>query len=244
MQLAEIRDMVVDAATQSKEKACRKGPADLSQTIDVFRGGEPVATIVLKGGSARVLDVFMQAAVGYDADQMSVLIEGYTDGPNLPPGRNPITGEEIDNRTLSDLFLNHDGAGKGWVRECLYVQVYNRAGDMIAARLPYHYVGGRYLVWDERLNIPEDILAQHPEIDPDDLVAGGAMDEFMQHLMNDVPSFSQKFPGIVTEEAGRAELDLVVTEAIRRRVRSSIILWAHQGGEREEIIRDRMRRDH
>lgn len=244
MQLAEIRDLVVNGAKETKEKACRKRPTDISNTIDAFRSGEPVATIMLKHtvqSNVDVVEAFRFAATGYEADQIATMVESFTTGPNMDPGINPVTGEEIDNRTLSDLFFNHDGASKGWVRECLYVQVYNRAGDMIAATLPYHYVGGSYLVWDERENLPEDVIKLHPETDPDDLVANGTMDQQMQRLMNDTLSFSQRFPGIITEETSRAELDVLVTAAIQLRLPCSVILWAHQGGPREETIRNRMR---
>lgn len=243
MNLAEIRDIIATSAKDVKERACRKRPTDISHTIDIYRGDHPVATVVLKGDGSDFLEAYRLAVIGFDADQVATMIESYTTGPNFPEvGTNPITGEEMDNSTLSDLFYNHDGAIKGWVLECLFIQVRNRAGDMIAARLPYHYVGGKHLVWDERENLPEDLAAKYPDDDPDDWHEEGRMADPMNYFMAEAPTFSQLFPGIIIEEATRAQMDVAVTETIQRRVKCTIMLWALEGGERERVIHETMRR--
>lgn len=235
MLLSELREVLVRQAIQGKEKVCQKGARDLRPVIDVYRGGEPVATIMIAaaGGGQTLAQVYGMAVTGFDADQSAYMMEGYTNGPNLnPPNINPLTGEELDATGLSTLFLRHDGGAKGWVSECLVIHVANKAGDFLVARLLYHYaVNGRYLVWDEPWLSPEDVEGE----------ATGAVVEPMARAMNDTPSFSQVFPGLAATDASRAELDVAVVSVIQSIVHCQVILWAHQGGDRERTIRDRMR---
>jgi hypothetical protein len=166
MLLSEIREILVKQTIQGKERICQKGAKDLRPVIDVYRGGEPVATIRITaaGGGQTLALVYGMAVTGFDADQGAYVMETYTNGPNLdPPDINPITGEGADATTLSTLFLRHDGGAKGWVSECLFIHVANKAGDIQVARLPYHYaVNGRYLVWDELWLSPEN--AENEEV--------------------------------------------------------------------------------
>jgi hypothetical protein len=235
MLLSEIREILVKQTIQGKERICQKGAKDLRPVIDVYRGGEPVATIRITaaGGGQTLALVYGMAVTGFDADQGAYVMETYTNGPNLdPPDINPITGEKADATTLSTLFLRHDGGAKGWVSECLFIHVANKAGDIQVARLPYHYaVNGRYLVWDEPWLSPEN--AENEEV--------GAVAEPMARAMNDIPSFSQVFPDLAATDASRAELDIAVVDVIQSVVGCQVILWAHQGGDRERTIRTRMR---
>jgi hypothetical protein len=235
MLLSEIREILVKQAIQGKERICQKGAKDLRPVIDVYRGGEPVATIRITaaGGGQTLATVYGMAVTGFDADQSAYMMDGYSNGPNLdPPDINPLTGEELDATGLSTLFLHHDGGAKGWVSECLIIHVANKAGDFLLTRLPYHYaVNGRYLVWDEPWVSPENVVGE----------AVGPVAESVARAMNDTPSFSQVFPGLAATDVSRAELDVAVVNVIQSVVDCQVILWAHQGGDRERTIRTRMR---
>lgn len=234
MLLGEIRDMMISQSKDAKEKACKKRPADIRPVIDVFRGGEPVATIMITQQSREnIVMAYQMAVAGFDADQGAYQMESFSAGPNLTENRDPITGEELHQTSLSELFYNHDGQAKGWATEALFIQCANRAGDILVATMPYHYVGGRYLVWDEPWLSPENYDGEERMT--------GAMADPIDRVMTVLPSFSQIFPGLAVEDVPRAELDMAVVKTIQRRVPCHVLLWAHHGGERERVLREAMR---
>lgn len=234
MLLVEVRDAAINTAKDFKERTTRKRPQDIPHLIDVYRGDAPVATLFIrtKVGGQFIVWLMTMAVAGFDADQECMVMESYSNGPNLTENRHPITGEEIAQGDFTTLAEKHDGIAKGWVTECLYVEARNRAGDFAIANLPYHYVGGKHLVWDEP-HMP----------DMSDGQMTGAMADPIGKAMEKGMTFSQMVPGLATDELSRADLDVTVAKVIADRGNMmpsrggvEVALWAEAEGERARAL--------
>lgn len=239
--LAEIRDATVASAKGFKERATQKGPGDIPHLVEVYRGGTIVATLFVRSrvGGSFLVWMIQLAAAGFDADAMTYVMESLGPGPNspYPLTQHPATGKPLQGGDLNKL-VDEGGLERGLVTESLLVTAQNRAGDVMAAYLPYHYAGGRHLVWDE------------PEITDagEEASVVGAMADPINAAMTEGLTFSQVFPGIAIDELSRAEVDTSVAQVIGRkgnmmpsRGSVEIMLWTEPGSERERVLREQAR---
>lgn len=142
--------------------------ADADHFLLVIREGETVA-VLSSGNLNRLLGLAATAAAGYGADTMAVVIEGVF--PLVPA--NPLTGQPWQRGEAERLWLEHDGAGKGWVSETQILAVALRSGATINEACPFELSDGT-LTWGaapldlSRTGLAEAVAGQlkAPAVDP------------------------------------------------------------------------------
>lgn len=209
---SEVLDELRHIALGQKEKACAKRPMDIETLLCGFRGNDLVAFVVCPVDRDRMLMAAGMMAVGMSVDVIGSVFETYTAGYDLAndPERsgqlegldeaeiqaklkewgivvgNPLTGKEWGKNEMQDVADNHGGIEKGWVSEAICLSAVNRAGDVALATLKYHYVGGRYLSW-------EDPIQNFDTGNGDGQALGGFVFDEMRRFMN-LPAVSVTMP--------------------------------------------------
>ncbi len=237
MKLDEVLDLAVAEARRVKEHVCRKRPSDIKAMVDVLRGDELIAAVVV-GQHERdeILRVFRGCAIGFDADTLALTHESYASATRLPADLdhlteqdeediersriNPLTGQPWGPGEMQEAAIHHGGLEKGWVHEVLSISCANRAGDIAVTMLPYRYAS-RHVVWGERLDMPAGMRAE------------GTMPEAMVEAMN-TPSLGAALPYPPTESP-RAQRDVWIAEAMMQQLPCWVGLYSAAGN------RDRLR---
>lgn len=163
-----------------------------------------------------ILSTAAVIADGFDADQVGIVFECYStvvdlEHPELA-GINPLTGRQYRQHEMAELATHHDGIAKGWVEETIAVLVGNRAGDVAMLQQPFHYVGGKHLVWGEAREFAT-LLAHTP---------AGVMPEAMRRMMT-APTLSQHIPADFPVD--QIDRDAIIGEMLTRRG-NAVLLYA------------------
>ncbi len=129
--------------------------ADADHLLLALRDGRTVAALS-SGDLALLLRVARTAAAGYGADAMAVVVEGIF--PLVDA--NPLTGQAWQRGDAEQLWLEHNGAEKGWVAETQILAVAHRTGETSDEGRPFHMVEGSVTWGDEPLPLLGTGLAE------------------------------------------------------------------------------------
>lgn len=199
-------------------------------TLVFYRGDEQVAIgfqhDVHRDG---MLALARACTGGYRADTTALSMETFHS--ELP--HNPLTGEHWGPNEMQDVAFHHQGREKGWVTDSLYVTVYNRAGDVAGASLPYR----RHRRRVEWLETP-------------DLAGGkfsGRVHDFMLRVMREADVHQAMVRtgvdpvalGHWSAEQAEHRMDCIVTrEILAHGPDAHIALCAKAGSVREQVIKE------
>jgi nitroreductase len=154
--LSEHLDLATRHVRYLKERACRKGPADIYPTVAAYRGGDLICLSTIGSEDFRTdfLAAVSVSSFGFDADVIAASFETVQSRPwrgDAESGEiNPMTMQPWRMGEIQDALANHDAAAKGWATEALGAMVGNRAGDVLMTHMPYGYAGKKQqLYWRE-----------------------------------------------------------------------------------------------
>lgn len=141
-ELLGFADRITKFARSSKVGTCQKvgKVIDLAPMVIPAREHQPVAVIHLNTSEPRdMLRIAHIATVGYDADQIGLIMEGYVADTLGPNGEivNRLTGKPFEPGEMQDVALNHNGLARGLLYEAVMLVIVERSGDFVWRSLPF-----------------------------------------------------------------------------------------------------------
>ncbi|MFT4125641.1 MAG: hypothetical protein QM662_05365 [Gordonia sp. (in: high G+C Gram-positive bacteria)] len=204
--MAQLITRVVLTARRRKEESAAAG--EQRHGLLAVRDGTPLAWVDHTEVNA-LLGAADVVASGYGADALAVVLEAV-----LPlVETNPLTGENWRPGEADDVWREHDGAERGWVSECLVIELMTRAGERVAVSQPFRVTGDGIDWADDVLGIGgtglADVLAgalSRPAVDPATVPDPG------EHFV--APEGAPHLP----PDRGRIALDVGLTRVLDRQL--------------------------
>ena len=241
MDLTEKTKGIAEALKQAKVERVRKDPEnpDLPITLHFYRGDELVAAVQCPLDRDTALKAGMVAAMGFNADTMSISFESY----HSTLENSPLTGKRWMPKEMQ--YVAEVYPDKDWVRECLTITTHERDGGFTLFSQPYRILDGE-VEWTE-----ESLLQISSE--EDDVGGSGVMFEALQHAMevpkinalvaeqaekDDVAAFISSL--ITDEETRYFHSDMATFRALEEKeLILSCLFAAKEGSTRQALLKDR-----
>lgn len=232
---------IAEALKQTKIERVREEPEfpDLPITLHFYRGDELVAAVQCPLDRDTALKAGMVAAMGFNADTMSIAFESY----HSTLENSPLTGKRWMPKEMQ--YVAETMPDKDWVTECLTITTHERDGGFTLFSQPYRIRDGE-VEWteEERIQLSSG---------DDDAEAHGVMFEALQHAMQ-TPKINmlmeeqvKKDPTaalvsslISDEETRYFHSDMATLRALEEReLIISCLFAAKEGSKRKELLQER-----